>query len=91
MAKKTLKEKCDERGMNYKTVTARIRRGWSEKDALNTPVTKPESKPVMPKVEMPKDIEKPADMEKYEDGFVLTISILFLAVAIAGIIWLLTK
>ena len=91
MAKKTLKEKCDERGMNYKTVTARIRRGWSEKDALNTPVTKPEPKADLPKVEMSQDIKKPADLDKYEDGFVITMSVILLGVAIVGILWLLLK
>jgi len=87
---KTLKEKAEENGLKIETVRRRIKNGWTEKKALSTPLQENKSHKKL-KVQMPKDIEKPADIEKYEDGFILTISILFLAVAIFGIIWLLTK
>ena len=90
MTKKTLTEKAREAGLSPETVRRRIKNGWSEKKALNTPLQMNKSHKKV-KVEMPRDTKKPADIEKYEDGFILTISILFLAVAIAGIIWLLTK
>ena len=90
MAKKTLTEKAREAGISPETVRRRIKSGWSEKKALTTPLQTNKSHKKL-KVQMPKDIEKPVDIEKYEDGFILTISILFLAVAVAGIAWLLTK
>ena len=87
---KTLKEKCLEKGIAYSTVRARIARGWTEKQALNTP---PASKP--PKVEIPADVERPADpMEKIDqvtDGFTLTIAIAILGVVVFGLFWMLTK
>jgi hypothetical protein len=87
---KTLKEKCLEKGIAYSTVRARIARGWTEKQALNTP---PASKP--PKVEIPADVERPADpmdkVDAYSDGFILTIAIAALAAALALIIWMIDK
>jgi len=90
MTKKTLTEKAREAGLSPETVRRRIKNGWTEKKALSTPLQENKSHKKV-KVQMPKDIEKPADIEKYEDGFILTISILFLAVAIFGILWLLLK
>jgi hypothetical protein len=101
MAKKTLTDKAREAGLSPETVRRRIKSGWSEKKALSTPLQENKSHKKV-KVQTPKiegavirsdaeDFKKPADIDKYEDGFVLTISILFLAVAIFGILWLLTK
>lgn len=45
----------------------------------------------LPQVNIPEDTFKAPDVEKYEDGFILTISIALLGVAIFGILWLLTK
>jgi hypothetical protein len=87
---KTLKEKAEENGLKIETVRRRMKNGWTEKKALTTPLQTNKSHKKI-KVEMPADSKKPADIDKYEDGFVLTISILFLAVAIFGILWLLTK
>ena len=87
---KTLKEKAEENGLTLETVRRRMKNGWTEKKALTTPLQMNKSHKKI-KVEMPADSKKPADIDKYEDGFVLTISILFLAVAIFGILWLLTK
>jgi len=87
---KTLKEKAEENGLKIETVRRRMKNGWTEKKALTTPLQMNKSHKKI-KVEMPADSKKPADIDKYEDGFVLTISILFLAVAIFGILWLLTK
>jgi hypothetical protein len=87
---KTLKEKCLEKGIAYSTVRARIARGWTEKQALNTP---PASKPL--KVEIPADVERPADpMEKIDaatDGITLTIALMILGFAVVGLLWMLTK
>jgi len=87
---KSLKEKCLEKGIAYSTVRARIASGWTEKQALNTP---PASKP--PKVEIPEYIERPTDpmddIDKYSDGFILTIAIAALSAAIALIIWMIDK
>ena len=87
---KTLKEKAEENGLKIETVRRRMKNGWTEKKALTTPLQTNKSHKKI-KVEMPADSKKPADVGKYEDGFILTISILFLAVAIFGILWLLTK
>ena len=87
---KTLKEKAEENGLKIETVRRRMKNGWTEKKALTTPLQTNKSHKKI-KVEMPADSKKPADVDKYEDGFILTISILFLAVTIFGILWLLTK
>lgn len=87
---KALKEKAEENGLKIETVRRRMKNGWTEKKALTTPLQTNKSHKKI-KVEMPADSKKPADVDKYEDGFILTISILFLAVAIFGILWLLTK
>lgn len=87
---KTLKEKCLEKGIAYSTVRARIARGWTEKQALNTPPAGKE-----PKIHIPDDVERPADpMEKIDattDGFTLTIAIAILGVVVFGLFWMLTK
>lgn len=36
--KSTLRMKCEELGLNYHTIYNRIWMGWSEKDAINTPI-----------------------------------------------------
>jgi hypothetical protein len=87
---KTLKEKAEENGLTIETVRRRMKNGWTEKKALTTPLQTNKSHKKI-KVEMPAESKKPLDVEKYEDGFILTISITLLGVAIVGILWLLNK
>ena len=87
---KTLKEKAEENGLTIETVRRRMKSGWTEKKALTTPVQTNKSHKKI-KVEMPAESKKPMDVDKYEDGFILTISITLLGVAIVGILWLLNK
>ena len=87
---KTLKEKAEENGLTIETVRRRMKNGWTEKKALTTPLQTNKSHKKI-KVEMPAKSKKPMDVDKYEDGFILTISITLLGVAIVGILWLLTK
>jgi hypothetical protein len=87
---KTLKEKAEENGLTIETVRRRMKNGWTEKKALTTPLQTNKSHKKI-KVEIPAESKKPLDVEKYEDGFILTISLMLLGAAIVGILWLLTK
>ena len=87
---KTLKEKAEENGLKIETVRRRMKNGWTEKKALTTPLQTNKSHKKI-KVEIPAESKKPLDVEKYEDGFIITISLMLLGAAIVGILWLLTK
>ena len=87
---KTLKEKAEENGLKIETVRRRMKNGWTETKALTTPLQTNKSHKKI-KVEMPAESKKPLDVEKYEDGFIITISLMLLGAAIVGILWLLTK
>ena len=90
---KSLTQKAAEKGININTVRARIRYGWSEHKALNTPVrqnkAQPESDPpkiIKPVPDLPKD-----KLGDAEDGFVLTIAIVLLGLVVFGLFWMLSK
>jgi len=86
--KKTLAQKAAEKGLKVETVRRRMKNGWTEKKALNTPLQTHKSHP---KVKMPEDISKPSKHEDYTDGFVIMISVTLLAMIAFGLVWLVTK
>lgn len=86
MMSKSLAQKAAEKGININTVRARIRYGWSEHKALNTPVRQNKAEP---ESDPPKPLE-PINLDKFgwvEDGFIITISALILGFAVVGILW----
>jgi hypothetical protein len=57
----SLKARAEAKGIPYKTVYIRVKRGWSEEEALNTPLGKVEPKI---KVEKPVTVENVARVVK---------------------------
>ena len=92
---KSLAQKAAEKGLNIHTVRARIRYGWSEHKALNTPVrqNKANTEDDLPCAIKP--VSRPIDpMDRFDDlndRVILFFSIGLIAFAVAGLAWMLLK
>ena len=86
--KKTLAQKAAEKGLKVETVRRRMKNGWTEKKALNTPLQTNKSHP------RTKEDLNPSKFDKYDDwsdGFIIMIAVTVLAMVSFGLIWMLTK
>ena len=104
MSNQNVSELARKAGIKPSIVHNRIHRGWSLEEALekrprlkkkSTKKAAPKKKfkkvveDAMPQVKIPEPMKKPpADVDKYEDGFIIAIAIAALAGTVALLLWM---